>query len=105
MHAQRLHVRPAYATVGRGGTIMAREIQTQQRQHPSPLDAWPPDDTEESVVGTNLHQTTILNLRWGINEAATIHTVPGEPAPWHALDHTMLLGCRRPDGSPYTTLP
>ncbi len=31
---------------------------------------WPPDDTEESVAGTVLHQTTIINLRWGINEAA-----------------------------------
>ena len=31
---------------------------------------WPPDDTEESVLGTPYHQTTITNVRVGINEAA-----------------------------------
>jgi len=37
---------------------------------PSPIVVWPLDDTEESVVGTDLHQMTIMNLRWGINEIA-----------------------------------
>ena len=32
---------------------------------------WPPDDTEESVLGLLLHQTTITNARYGLNEAAT----------------------------------
>lgn len=36
-------------------------------------EVWPPDDSEESVVGTDLHQMTIMNLRWGIN---------GEYRPW-----------------------
>lgn len=39
-------------------------------QSPAYRAPWPPDDTEESVVGTNLHQKTIINLRWGINEVA-----------------------------------
>ena len=34
-----------------------------------PLEPWPPDDTEESVLGTDLHQTTITYLRWAIHEA------------------------------------
>ena len=32
---------------------------------------WPPDDTEESVLGSHLHQATITNGRTGVNEAAT----------------------------------
>jgi Uma2 family endonuclease len=66
---------------------------------------WPPDDTEESVVGTNLHQTTIVNTRLGINEIAALLTEPDHPAPWQALDQTMVLGMQRRDGSAYTTLP
>jgi hypothetical protein len=31
---------------------------------------WPPDDTEESVLGTTLHQGTITNARLGLNEEA-----------------------------------
>jgi hypothetical protein len=34
------------------------------------VEPWPPDDTEESVLGTDLHQTTIRNLTLGINMAA-----------------------------------
>ena len=48
---------------------MASKTQTRPQPFP-PLEAWPPDDTEESILGTDLHQTTITNLRWGINEVA-----------------------------------
>ena len=83
---------------------MASEIQTASR--PSlPGDAWPPDDTEESVLGTDLHQTTITNLRWGINELARLGLRPGQPARWRALSQIALLGCVRADGSAYRTYP
>jgi len=71
---------------------------------PSPV-VWPPDDTEESVLGTSLHQTTITNLRLGINEAATIATPDGSPLVWQAGGQTMIRNFRRPDDSDYTTLP
>jgi Uma2 family endonuclease len=71
-----------------------------------PPDAvWPPDDTEVSCLGTNLHQTTITNLRWGINEAARLHQASGKPRPWTALSQMLMLGCRRPDGTYYRTYP
>lgn len=70
-----------------------------------PAALWPPDDTEESVLGTNLHQTTITNLRLGLNEAAGMLTPPGGPPPWQALSQTMLSGLERQDGSSYTVLP
>ena len=39
---------------------------------------WPPDDTEWSVVGTDLHQGTITDAHTGINEAAVaLGTPPG----------------------------
>ena len=66
---------------------------------------WPPDDTEESVVGTNRHQMVITNLRIGINEIAAGLTDPGQSAPWHALSQTMITGLSRPDGTPYSVLP
>jgi hypothetical protein len=66
---------------------------------------WPPDDTEQSVLGIDLHQTTIRTLCAGINELAAIHQRPGQPVPWHALMQLLLLGCRRPDGSFLRTLP
>jgi hypothetical protein len=56
-------------------------------------------------LGTNLHQTTIRNLCWGLNEAARLGRMPGRPLPWTALSQTLLLGCRRPDGSYYRTFP
>lgn len=68
-------------------------------------DVWPPNDTEESVLGTNFHQTTITNIRWGVNETAGLEHAPDQPAPWEALSQTALLGCVRPDGSPYRTYP
>lgn len=70
-----------------------------------PGGAWPPDDTEESILGSDLHQATITNLRWGINEAARIGLLPGQPIPWQALSQIALLGCARPDGSSYRTYP
>jgi hypothetical protein len=70
-----------------------------------PMAGWPPDDTEESVVGTNLHQTTITNLRWGLNEVASLRPPAGQAPPWQALSQTAVSGMRRPDGSSYTVLP
>jgi hypothetical protein len=69
-----------------------------------PAVVWPPDDTEESVLGTNLHQTAIRNLILGINEAAMAADPAGQ-APWQAGDQTMIADFRRPDGSRYLTLP
>lgn len=71
----------------------------------APPGAWPTDDTEESVAGTDLHQTTIVNVHWGFTEAAQLARGPDESPPWKALTQTILLGCERPDGSPYRTLP
>jgi hypothetical protein len=56
-----------------------------------PLEAWPPNDTEESISGTVPHQTTIANLRLGLNEAARIGIASGQPAAWRAP---------KPDGAP-----
>ena len=42
------------------------------------VEPWPLDDTEESVLGTDLHQTTIVNLRLGINMAARVGRKPEE---------------------------
>ncbi len=70
-----------------------------------PVAVWPPDDTEESVLGTNLHQTTIRNLCLGLNEAAVAMTPPGRAPGWQALGQTMITGFRRPDGSDYAVLP
>jgi hypothetical protein len=72
---------------------------------PHPVQPWPPDDTEESVVGTDLHQTTITNLRLGINQAARVGRRHDEPSPWRAFTQINLVGCQRPDGTPLRTLP
>ena len=64
------------------------------------LALWPPDDTEESVLGTNLHQTAITAVRTGANEAAS-----QEERPWQAGSQTNVAGFVHPDGRPYTTLP
>ena len=83
---------------------MASDIRTASR--PSlPGDAWPPDDTEESVLGSDLHQTTITNLRWGLNEAARVGQPAGGAVPWQALSQIALLGCVHPDSSSYRTYP
>jgi Uma2 family endonuclease len=83
---------------------MASEAQARAR---SPLmdPAWPPDDTEESIVGVDLHQRTILNTRLGINEVALLEAKPGADVAWYATDQLLLLGCVRPDGSLYRTMP
>jgi len=83
---------------------MASETQTYPQAVP-PAEVWPPDDTEESVLGTNLHQSTIINLRWGINEAARMSAPAGQPVPWEAIPQLLLLGCRRKNGSPIKTYP
>ncbi len=70
-----------------------------------PAELWPPDDTEESVLGTDLHQTTITNLRVGLTELASAQTTPGQPPPWQTLGQTMIRGLQRPDGSRLTVLP
>lgn len=72
---------------------------------PAAYQPWPPDDTEESVVGTDTHQMTILNLRLGTNEVAQSLARPGGPPPWHALSQTLLTGMPRRDGTRYRTLP
>jgi hypothetical protein len=59
---------------------MASETQARTRLYP-PAEIWPPDYTDESIVGTDLHQTTILNLRLGINEVAHLSREPGQPLP------------------------
>jgi len=65
---------------------------------------WPPDDTEESIVGVDRHQLDIISLRTGINEEA--HGVAGGGTlPWQAISQILLLGCRRPDGSAYPVYP
>ena len=66
---------------------------------------WPPDDTEQSVLGTNLHQTAIRLLISGINEAAALATPEGAAVPWQAGGQTMVRGFPRWDGTSYTTLP
>ncbi len=83
---------------------MARNIQTEPRwsRH---VEAWPPDDTEESILGIELHQATITIVRWGINETAGLSRKPGEAIPWGATSQLVFLGCKRPDGSAYRTYP
>jgi len=78
--------------------------ETQIRTYPCAA-AWPPDDTEESILGTDLHQTTITNLRWGINEAARLHRPRGGAIPWQASGQILFLGCVHLDGTDYRTYP
>lgn len=70
-----------------------------------PTPSWPPDDTEESVVGTNLHQEAIRNLCSGLNEVAAGLAAPDGRLPWHAYGQTTITGWRHSNGSSYTTLP
>ena len=69
---------------------------------------WPPDDTEESILGVDRHQLDIMSLRGGVNEEAYRLARAGdtpELLPWQAISQIMLLGCARPDGTPYTVYP
>ncbi len=61
---------------------------------------WPPDDTEESVVGSEYHQHVIDAVRDGLRMAARANG-----ATWHALSQVPLSGFRRTNGSPYSMLP
>ncbi len=83
---------------------MASETHTHPQAVP-PTEVRPPDDTEESVLGTNLHQSTIINLRWGINESARLSAPAGQSVPWEAIPQLLLLGCRRKNGTPIKTYP
>ena len=69
------------------------------------LALWPPDDTEESVLGTHYHQDTITNARTGINEVAVALAGEGGEPPFRAGGQTLITGLRRPDGSAYPVLP
>ncbi len=62
--------------------------------------SWPPDDTEESVVGSEYHQHVIDAARDGLRMAARANG-----ASWHVLSQIPLAGFRRVDGSPYAMLP
>jgi hypothetical protein len=57
--------------------------------------AWPPDDTEETIMGSDWHQLTIRNLCLGINEIARDEAGTGLPVPFQAVSQTTLLGLRR----------
>src|SRR5579871_1720800 len=69
------------------------------------LHPWPPDDSEESIVGTDRHQMTIMTVRWGLNEAAVAATPPGQPLRWQAGSQIAILGFVHPDGTAYRTMP
>jgi hypothetical protein len=56
---------------------------------------WPPDDTEESIMGSDWHQLTITNLRMGINEIARAEAGAGRQVPFQAVNQTTLLGLKR----------
>ena len=83
---------------------MVTEAQTPPRTLPL-TKAWPPDDTEESILGIDLHQGTITNLRIGINEVAQLCKAPGQSVPWKATTQLLFLGCKHPNGTLYRTLP
>lgn len=61
---------------------------------------WPPDDTEESVVGSEYHQHVIDAARDGLRMAARANG-----ATWHVLSQVPLAGFRRTNGTPYPMLP
>lgn len=56
-------------------------------------------------MGTDLHQMTIINLRWGMNEIAHSLMRPGDAVPWQALSQTVVSGFARRDGTRLKTLP
>ncbi len=61
---------------------------------------WPPDDTEESVVGSEYHQHVIDAARDGLRMAADANG-----ASWRSLSQVSLAGFRRRNGTPYPMLP
>src|SRR5579875_3192781 len=65
---------------------------------------WPPDDTEESILGVDRHQHDIFTLRFGLQEEARRLAGAG-PLPFQSITQILLLGCVRPDGSRYAVSP
>ena len=66
----------------------------QTRLIATPPALWPPDDTEESILGVDRHQLDILTVRFGLNEEA--HRLAGPaPLPFQAITQILLLGCVR----------
>jgi Putative restriction endonuclease len=61
---------------------------------------WPPDDTEESIVGSEYHQHVIDAVRDGLRMAARANE-----ASWHVLSQVPIAGFRHPNGAPYAMLP
>lgn len=61
---------------------------------------WPPDDTEESVVGSEYHQHVIDAVRDGLRMAAR-----SNHAAWRTLSQVAIAGFRRPSGTAYAVLP
>lgn len=61
---------------------------------------WPPDDSEESVVGSEFHQRVIDGARDGLDMASIASAIA-----WWVQSQIAIGGFRRPDGTPYTMLP
>lgn len=61
---------------------------------------WPPDDTEDSVVGSEYHQHSIDAARDALRMASRANG-----ASWRTLSQVSLAGFRHIDGSPYLMLP
>jgi hypothetical protein len=61
---------------------------------------WPPDDSEESVVGSEFHQLVIDGARDGLSMVSATN-----PTIWWVQSQIAISGFRRPDGTPYTMLP
>ncbi len=61
---------------------------------------WPPDDTEESIVGSEYHQHAIDAVRDGLRMAARANG-----ASWRVLSQAPIAGFWRPNGAAYTMLP
>ena len=59
-----------------------------------------PDDTEESVVGTEWHQEAIGDLAQKLREAGRRHE-----AAWGVCEQIALVGLRHADGRPYDPRP
>ena len=60
---------------------------------------WPPDDSEESVVGSEHHQRVIDAARDGMEMAGIANG-----AAWHVLSQVAVGGFHRPDRSSYNSL-
>jgi len=61
---------------------------------------WPPNDSEESVAGSEYHQHVIDAARDGLRMAADANG-----ASWRALSQVLLAGFHRRNGTPYPMLP